>query len=222
MTTSDLERRSPGNGARRPVAPAPQPATAPETGEGRAAPARPPLSGKEGAPIIVKRPAPASVRMSQLSWVLSLAVSAFAVVYLFVIRTPQLPEIVEIIRGVDGSRADETYETAADIVFWVVFGAFVALWLVQVTLLVSFSNRRPNTRWWLLGTLLFQGLAFLACRELVALGQRGAPLVQIQLLALGLAVVGLLFAALPGALRWTARQHDVGRSPGVAPSVTRD
>jgi hypothetical protein len=88
------------------------------------------------------------------------------------------------------------------------------LWLAQVTMLVSFSNRRPNTRWWLLGTVLVQALAFLACRELIAIGPRGVPLVQIQLLALGLAVLGLLFAALPGALRWTARKHDVGRAAG--------
>lgn len=179
-------------------------------------PERPPLAGKEAAPVIVKVPAPASVRAAQLSWVLSLAVSAFAVVYLFVIRVPQLPDIVAAVRAVDGSRAEATYQTAADIVFWTVFGAFVALWLVQVTLLVSFSNRRPNVRWWLLGTVLVQGLAFLACRELVATGPRGTPLVQIQLLALGLAVIGLLFAALPGALRWTARKHDVGRAGGLA------
>ncbi|MGP3535707.1 hypothetical protein ACTU3I_12995 [Microbacterium sp. RD1] len=212
MTTSDLERRpEPDNDVGRTGA-----ASEP-SGEGRAAPARPSLADKAAAPVLVKKPAPVSVRASQLAWVLSLAAGAVAVVYLFIIRQQQLPEIVTAIRAVDDTRADATYDAAADIVFWVVFGAFVAMWLVQVTLLVSFSNRRPNTRWWLLGTVLFTGLAFLACREMVAIGDRGVPLVRILLLQLGLAVLGLLLAALPGALRWTARKHDVARAPGSAP-----
>lgn len=211
MTTSDLERRrDPDNG----VAGRGLPSNT--TGEGRAAPARPSLSDKEAAPVLVKLPAPASVRLSQLSWVLSLAVSAVAVVYLFIIREPQLPEIVGVIKGVDESRADATYDTAADIVFWSVFGVLVALWLVQVTLLVSFSNRRPHIRWWLLGTALLQGGVFLVCRELVAVGERGIPLERVLLLALALAVVGLLFATFPRALRWTARKHDVVRGAGAA------
>lgn len=216
MTTSDLERRPEpdkgveGGGARSGVG-----------GEGRAAPARPSLSNKEAAPVLVKLPPPASVRLSQLAWVLSLAVSAAAVVYLFIIREQQLPEIVTVIKGVDETRADATYDTAADIVYWSVFAALVALWLVQVTLLVSFSNRRPNIRWWLLGTALFQGAVFLVCRELVAIGERGAPLAQVMLLALALAAVGLLFSTLPAALRWTARKHDVARA-GVGGSPGGD
>jgi hypothetical protein len=209
MTTSDIERRpDPDNGV------GARGARSGPVGEGRAAPARPSLSNKEAAPVLVKLPAPASVRLSQLAWVLSLAVSAVAVVYLFIIREQQLPEIVTVIKGVDESRADATYDTAADILYWSVFAALVALWLVQVTLLVSFSNRRPNIRWWLLGTVLFQGAVFLVCRELVALGERGIPLTRVQLLALALAVLGLLFSALPAALHWTARKHDVARSSG--------
>lgn len=211
MTTSDLARRpDPDNGAG-----ARGDRATSSAGEAREAPARPSLGNKEAAPVLVKLPAPASVRLSQLAWVLSLAVSAVAVVYLFIIREQQLPEIIGVIEAVDAERADATYDTAADIVYWSVFGALVALWLVQVTLLVSFSNRRPNMRWWLLGTALFQGAVFLACRELVALGERGIPLTRVLLLALALAVVGLLFSTLPAALRWTARQHDVARSLGA-------
>lgn len=160
---------------------------------------------------MVKLPAPVSVRLSQLCWVLSIATGAVGVVYLFVIRQPQMPEIVALIRGVDGSRADETYQTAADIIFWTVFGAMVAILLCQITFLVSFSNRRPHTRWWLLGTVLLQGVVFLICREMVAVGDRGAPLISVMLIQLGLAVIALLVSTLRKALRWTARRVDVQR-----------
>lgn len=182
----------------------------------REAPARPTLADKPGAPVLVKLPAPASVRLSQLAWVLSLAVGALAVVYLFVIREPLMPDIVALVTGVEADRAEATYQTAADIIYWSVFGSYVAILLVQVTFLVSFSNRRPNTRWWLLGTVLFQGVVFLVCRELVALGDRGVPLVRLLLLQGALALVALLFAAMPGALRWTARRHDVRRTESTA------
>lgn len=211
MTTSDLERRrsaaDDGDGAD---------GASRTAGEGRAAPVRPSLSNKPAAPVLVKLPAPASVRLSQLAWVLSLAVGAVGVVYVFVIRQQQLPEIVSLIKGVDTSRADATYQAAADIVYWSVFGAMVATVLIQITLLVSFSNRRPNVRWWLLGTVLFQGAAFLACRELIAVGDRGVPLVRILLIQLALAVLALLLAALPGALKWTARRHDIRRGDADA------
>lgn len=209
MTASDLERRPDRDSN------AAGPGASPGAdGEGRAAPARPSLSNKAAAPVLVKLPAPASVRLSQLAWVLSLAVGAVAVVYLFVIREPQLPEIVGVIRGVDDTRADATYDTAADILFWSVFASLVAVWLVQVTLLVSFSNRRPRMRWWLLGTTLFLAAVFVVCREMIAIGERGVALERVLLIQLGLALVGLLLSTLPGALRWTARKHDVGRAGG--------
>lgn len=209
MTTSDLERRpDPDKGVGEPDA------RSTPVGEGRAAPARPSLSNKAAAPVLVKLPAPASVRVSQLSWMLSLAVGAVGIVYLFIIRQQQLPDIVALIKGVDDTRADATYETAADILYWSVFGALVGIVLVQVALLVSFSNRRPKMRWWLLGTVLLLGAVFLVCRELVAVGDRGVPLVRVLLLQLGLAVLGLLVSTLPAALHWTARQHDVSHGVG--------
>jgi hypothetical protein len=207
MTTSDVERSpAPDNGVGTPGS-----AAASSTGEGRAAPARPSLSDKAAAPVLVKLPAPVAVRLSQLCWVLSLASGAVAIVYLFVIRVPQLPEIVSLIKGVDASRADATYQTAADIIFWSIFGAMTAIVLVQITLLVSFSNRRPHTRWWLLGTVLVQSAVFFLCRELAAIGERGVPLVRVLLIQLALAVLALLFSALRSALKWTARRHDVQR-----------
>ncbi|MFG6502947.1 hypothetical protein [Microbacterium sp. P05] len=177
---------------------------------------RPSLVDKPGAPVVVKLPPPFSVRLSQLSWVLSLLVGAVGVVYLFVIRQPLQPDIAALIRGVDGTRAEETYTTASDIIYWSAFGALVALLLVQVTLLVSFANRRLGVRWWLLASLILQGAVFLAIRQLVALGERGVPLERLLLLQLGLALLGQLFCVLPGALRWTARQQDVRRSGNVA------
>lgn len=206
MTSSDLERSSnaPQTGPTTPGEP-----SRPDTV--RTFPARPALSGKEGAPVIVKVPAPFSVRLSQLLWVLSLAVGAAAVVYLFVIRQAQLPEIQDVVRAVDAARAEDTYETAADIIYWSAFSILVALLLLQVTLLVSFSNRRPNVRWWLLGTFLAQAGVFLVVREIIAVGERGVPLERLLLAQLGLALLALLVSTMPPALRWTARQHDVAR-----------
>lgn len=223
MTTSELEGRPPTPPARRntaPGAPAAVPTAAgtPEAAaarDGRTPPARPSLARKEAAPVIVRVPAPVSVRLSQLFWVLSLLVGAVAVVYLFVIREPVLPEIAGLVEGVDASRAEETYTTAADIVYWTGFGTLVAVLLVELTALVSFSNRRRGARWWLLGALVVQAIAFLAVRELIALGDRAVPLERILLIQLGLAVFALLLSALPGALRWTARQHDVRRGESV-------
>lgn len=168
--------------------------------------------------MIVRAPAPISVRLSQLFWALSLLVGAVGVVYLFVIREPVLPEITALIKGVDETRADETYSTASDIVFWSGFGLLVAVILIQVTLLVSFSNRRPGARWWMLGTLALQAAGFLGIREMIALGDRGVPLERVLAIQLGLATLALLISTLPGALRWTARQHDVRRGEGVAPA----
>ncbi|MDN3497418.1 hypothetical protein QL996_15870 [Planococcus sp. APC 4015] len=181
------------------------------------APGRPSLSGKAGAPVLVKLPPPFAVRLSQIAWVLSLVAGAVVVVYMFVIRQAQLPAIIELVRAVDATRAEATYTTAADIIFWAVFTPAVAIVLVQIALQVSFANRRPNVRWWLFGTVLFQAGVLLIAREFVAFGERGAPLDRIMLIQLGLAALGLLISLLPPALRWTARRHDV-RSGAVAPA----
>lgn len=175
-------------------------------------PQRPPLSNKQSAPVLVKVPPPFVVRISQLLWVLSLLVGGIAVVYLFIIRTQQLPDIADVVRNVDESRVEATYTTVADIIYWSIFGALVGLLLVQITLLVSFSSRRPNVRWWQLGTVFAHAGVFLLARELVAIGERGTPLTRMLLLQLGLAALGLLFSALPAALHWTARRHDVRRA----------
>ncbi|WP_261165286.1 hypothetical protein [Microbacterium sp. Marseille-Q6965] len=154
-------------------------------------------------------PPPISVRLSETAWILSLVLGAVAVVYLFIIRQDVQPSIIEMAKTVDDSRAEETYTSVADILYWSVFGALVAVLLVQVTLLVSFANRRLKARWGLFGTLLFQAILFLLAREFVVRGDSALPLENILLIQLGLAALGLLFSLLPGALRWTARQHDV-------------
>ncbi len=209
---SDAARRS---GAAASSSPArrdtPSPAARPEPREKPAPPARPALHDKAAAPVMVKMPPPASVRLAQISWILSLVVGGIAIGYMFVIRQPILPDIEALIRDVDPERLDETVTAAADILFWSVFGALVAVMLVQITSLVSFGNRRPRARWWMLGILLFQGVAFLAARQLIAVGDRGIPLERLLLIQLGLSLLGLLFSLLPGALRWTARKHDIRR-----------
>lgn len=181
----------------------------------RTLPERPPLADKAGAPVLVKLPPPLAVRLAQLLWILSFAVGASAVVYLFIIRKAQLPEILELVRSVDATRAGGTYDTAADIVFWCIFGGAVTVLFVQITFLVAFSNRRPNTRWWLLGTLFLQTIVLLFARELVAMGDRGRPVELLLLIQLGLALLGLGFSVLGSALRWTARKHDVRRGPAT-------
>jgi hypothetical protein len=177
----------------------------------REAPARPALSGREGPPVVVKLPAPVTVRFSQFFWILSLLVGAGAVVYLFIIRKAHLDDIVAIVREVDGTRADETYTTVADIISWTLFGVLVAILLVQITAQVSYANRRPGTRWWMLGAFVVQIAVFFAARELVAFGDRGRPIAVLLALQIGLVLLGFLFAMLPPALRWTARGHDVVR-----------
>lgn len=183
----------------------------------RRAPGRPALTGKAAAPVIVKLPPPFAVRLSQIAWVTSLLAGAASIVYMFVIRQAQLPAIADLVRAVDATRAEATYTTAADIIFWAMFTPAVAILLVQVALLVSFNNRRPNVRWWLFGTVLFQGGVLLIARELLAFGERGLALQQLMLVQVALAVLGLLFSVLPPALRWSARQHDVRGGGPVAP-----
>ncbi|MEL4317995.1 hypothetical protein WJX64_03175 [Leifsonia sp. YIM 134122] len=183
------------------------------------APDRPSVTGKEAAPVLVKLPPPFFVRLSQIAWVMSLLAGAVAIAYLFIIRQAQLPAIADLVRSVDGSRADATYDTAADIVFWSVFTPLVVIVLAQIAMQVSFANRRPNVRWWQFGSVLFLGGLLLIARELVVFGERGLPLERILLIQLGLAALGLLFSLLPQALRWTAREHDIRRGEPVTPAV---
>jgi hypothetical protein len=157
------------------------------------------------------------VRASQVLWFLSLLAGAAAIVYFFVIRQTQLPLIADTARAVDGTRAEQTYSSAADIIFWSVFGLLVAVVFLQIVFQVSFSNRRPHARWWQFGSLLFQAGLVLIARQMVAIGERGVVLDRILLIQLGLAALGLLVSLLPQALRWTARKYDVRRGP-VAPA----
>jgi hypothetical protein len=178
----------------------------------REAPERPPTVSPNAAPVLTKMPPPFSVRISQFLWVMSLLAGGIAVVYLFVIREDQLPLIADAVRGVSEGRSDETYTTAADIVYWSVFGIAVGLLLWQIVLLVSFSNRKPNVRWWQLGTVVAQILLFLLSLEIVAVGDNGPLVRQVLLAQWALALVALLFSTFRGALHWTARRHDVRRA----------
>lgn len=226
MTTSDLTPSSREPIEARPAAAAPaamaggkdvdtrDPARFVVTRPTAPVPPRPSLAGKEGAPVLVKLPAPFTVRLSQVAWVLSLIAGAAAVVYLFVIRQAQLPDIADLVRQVDDTRADDTYTLAADIVYWSLFGVLVAIIALQITFQVSFANRRPNVRWWLFGTVVVQAGVYLLARELVAVGERGVPLNRLLQAQLALAGIGLLVSVLPPALKWSARRLDVRRGSG--------
>jgi hypothetical protein len=172
---------------------------------------RPPTASPNVAPVLVNMTPPFSVRMSQFFWILSFAIGGFTAVYFFIIRQDQLPLIADVVRGVSEGRSEETYKTAADIVFWIVFGVIVAMLLMQITLLVSFMGRRPRIRWWQLATFAVQAILVLLSTEWVALGERGQSL---QLLLAGqaaLVLLALLSSTLPKAIAWSARQHDVRR-----------
>lgn len=216
--SSEVARTS-GSVERRPVSPPARSAGRPTQAAPprREPPRRPTLEGKQAPPVIVQLPPPVAVRLSIIAWVLSLIVGGIGVIYLFVIRTSQLPEITAIIQSVDSERPDETHELAADIIFWVVFGILVAIILLQILFLVALTNRRPRTRWWQFGSLVLLGVTYLVSQELVAIGTRGVPLTQILLLQLGLGALALLFSFLPAALRWSGRRHDVVGGP-QAPS----
>jgi len=177
----------------------------------REAPARPPTARPNTAPVLVKLTPPFSVRVSQFLWILSFAVGGFAVVYLFVIREEQLPLIADVARRVAEGRSGETYDSAADIVFWVIFGLVVAMLLVQITLLVSFMSRRPHVRWWQLATWGVQVLVLLLSTEWVAIGERGEQLRLIFAAQAGLVLLALIAGIFPKAIAWSARQHDVRR-----------
>jgi hypothetical protein len=153
--------------------------------------------------------------MAQLFWILSFAVGGFTAIFFFIIREEQLPLIAESVRGVVEGRSDETYDTAADIVFWIVFGALVAILLIQITLLVSFMSRRPKIRWWQLATLGLQLVLLMLSTEWVALGERRESLLLLLAGQAGLVLLALLCSIMPKAMAWTARQHDVRRGHDV-------
>lgn len=180
--------------------------------QGRAdRPARPTLSSSNQAPVMVKQPPPFTVRMSQFLWVLSFFAGAASIIYYFVIREDQNPLILEAIRTVDGTRPLATYESAADILYWSAFGAMVVMLGLQITLLVNFMTRRPGTRWWQLGSLLVQAVAFALAIEVVAGGEQGLLLRQLLAAQCALVLLALVFAIFPGAIAWTARKYDVRR-----------
>lgn len=90
----------------------------------------------------------------------------------------------------------------------------IGLLLIQITLLVSFTNRKPGVRWWQFITLLGQALLFGLGRELIAAGDHGEHLRQLlagQLVAVTLA---LLVSNLRGAVAWSVRRHDVRKGLG--------
>jgi len=177
----------------------------------RSAPARPTLANPNAAPVIVKRPPPFFIRLSQLLWVASFAAGGAAVVYFFIVRKTQLPLIADAIRAVDDSRTDSTYESAADIVFWSVFAVMLTLLLIQITLLVSFTSRRPRVRWWQLATWVVQALLYLLAADLVGGGTDGELLRQLLVAQCGLVLLALLSSTTAGGIAWSVRQHDVRR-----------
>lgn len=176
-------------------------------------PARPPLANPNAAPVVVKVPPPFSIRVSQLLWIVSFALGGFTAVYLFVIRKDLLPLITESAKTVTAGRSEQAYETAADIVFWVVFGALIAVLLLQITLLVSFMGRRPQVRWWQLLTFAVLALLVVLSPEWVALGSQGEPLQPLLAAQAALVLLALLSSVLPKGIAWSARRVDVRRGP---------
>ena len=213
--------RVPASEVRSPAPPPPPraPGAAPRAAgaaprERREAPERPPTANPNTAPVLTKLPAPFTVRLSQFFWVMSLLAGAISVVYLFVIREDEVKLIADFARSVVEGRSDEVYATAADILFWAVFGTALTLLLIQIVLLVSFSNRKPNVRWWQLATVAGQILLFLLSFEFFASGEYGPALRQMLLAQWALALLALLISTFQGALRWTARRHDIRRAGG--------
>ncbi len=179
----------------------------------REAPARPSLVSDNAPPVLVKMVAPFSVRLSQFFWVASFGVGAFALVYYFVQREALLPLIADNARRVSEGRPDAVYDTASDIIFWTVFGVLVGIVFLQVVLLVSFMSRRPRIRWWQLATLVLLGAVVALAPEWVALDEPGEPIQPLLATQATVGLLALLISAFPGALRWSARQHDVRRGP---------
>ena len=177
-------------------------------------PERPSVLNPNAAPVLVKLAPPFSVRACQFLWVVSFVLAGLAIIYFFVVREDQLPLIVETIRDVNSERTTETYQRAADIIYWSAFASMIGLLLIQITLLVSFTNRKPGVRWWQFITLLGQALLFGLGRELIAAGDHGEHLRQLlagQLVAVTLA---LLVSNLRGAVAWSVRRHDVRKGLG--------
>lgn len=176
---------------------------------GRTAPARPPVVRPTTAPIIATLPPPASVRLAQFFWIVAIAIGGFITVYFFIIREDQLPLIAERVEGVVEGRPDETYTSAADVVFWIFFTALVIVVLAQIVLVVSFMGRRRRVRWWQFGTLVVLLCLLGLSGELVAVGDRGAVLLPLLALQCGLVALALLCSVLPRAIAWSARQYDL-------------
>lgn len=177
------------------------------------APARPSLVSDNSPPVLVKKIAPFSVRLSQFFWVASIAVGVFTLVYYFVIRQDLLPLIADRARLVSADRPDAVYDSASDIIFWTVFAVLVATVFLQIVFLVSFMSRRPRIRWWQLATLALLGAVVALAPEWVALGEPGIPIQSFLAAQATLGLVALLLSVVPGALRWSVRQHDVRRGP---------
>lgn len=195
--------------AAQPAPVSPTPSTA--AGAPKAPPQRPPLANPNAAPVLAKLTPPFSVRVAELFWILSFFVGGFGIVYYFIIRKEQLPLISDIVRGVEDARNEQTYTTAADIIFWSVFGVLVGVLLIQVTLLVSFMARRPQMRWWQLLTWVVQVVTLGLSLELALTGERAAPLRLILAAQCGMVLLALLASVMPKALAWSARKHDVVR-----------
>ena len=171
--------------------------------------------------MVDNRPPPILARLSQIAWVASIGFTGFMIVYMFIIRETQLPLLTDLIRGIDDTRAQETYATATDIIFWSLFGTLVVLAVAQIIMLMSLMNRRPGARWWQIASLVLQTVAVGAVAEFLGSGERGELLRQAGPLALGLGVVGLLISLLPPVLRWSAAHIDVRRGP-LGPSGGSD
>jgi hypothetical protein len=177
------------------------------------APARPSLVSDNAPPVLIRKIAPFSVRLSQFFWVASIAVGVFTLVYYFVIRQDLLPLIADRARLVSAGRPDGVYDSASDIIFWTIFAVLVATVFLQVVFLVSFMSRRPRIRWWQLATLALPGALVALTPEWVALGEPGVPIQPLLAAQTAVGLVALLLSVLPGALRWSARQHDIRRGP---------
>lgn len=163
--------------------------------------------------MLIKATPPFTVRASEFFWILAFAMALFNIVYLFIIRKDLLPLISKAAEKIDKSRSTETYSTAADIVFWTVFGLLVAVLLLQITMLVSFMSRKPHVRWWQLVSLLLLLLATGISSSIIALGPQGKILEPLLLGQCALVLLALFFSILPPAMKWSARRHDIRRGP---------
>lgn len=180
---------------------------------GRAQPERPALDAPNSAPVVANIPPPLSSRIAEALWSFGLAAGALTAAYFFITRTDELERIRERVEAVDPDRAVEAVESTADIIFWSLFGALIALLLIQLWAAVAFANRRPGARAWLCGSLAaFGGLAVVAL-EFTRPGEAGMPLRWFALAYVGLLAVALLASLLPGSRAWTRRRFDVRRGP---------